>query len=344
VPLLDTETEQRIEDIIIAVASAYSVFLLGREITKPGIIGFGRPPVGAVSATQLTFLEQSYIAGKAAHSLGTNNLRRMSEKQLTDWLLQNSVQISEADRAQIEGLKNNTQKWVKGRSEAWQQKIRIGLANADRDWRAVLGAGFPDGQARALARNSALLNLRDRLRDEAAGFQKDTDRLVQSEMHHYFQQGLVAEVPGDEIVYKIPRATACKHCMRLHVNPDGSPIKHKLSEVQGNSNFGAPAFAWVFTIGPVHPWCYCLLYRELDQPAPSENKTLAVARKEELAKTADSIDITGCGIPNDPDLLFENQILKGTHKEHFPSHFTAMISAVKEIYGDEIPIPLKVLK
>jgi len=108
-------------------------------------------------------------------------------------------------------------------------------------------------------------------------------------------------------VYKIPRATACQHCMRLHLNSDGSPRKYKLKDVAGNSNIGLPAFSWQFVIGPVHPYCYCLLYRELERAAPSKSKKLAQARRDILHKTADGVHLCdeSCSHPK-PDVSLEH--------------------------------------
>ena len=112
--------------------------------------------------------------------------------------------------------------------------------------------------------------------------QLDIDRLVQSEMNNYFQQGQMAEVDGEEIVYKIPRVGACRHCLRIHLHPDGTPRKFKLKDVSGNSNYGLPAYAWQFSIGPLHPYCYCVLYREIDKPPPKEKS--AAAKRLKLAR------------------------------------------------------------
>ena len=107
-------------------------------------------------------------------------------------------------------------------------------------------------------------------------------------MSGYFQEGQVAGLSGDELVWKLPRASACVHCLRIHTNADGSPRKYKLADVEGNSNSGLPAFAWGFTIGPTHPYCYCVLFRETQkQGGPNQRLATARAQFDNLSKSLD---------------------------------------------------------
>ena len=263
--LLDRETESRVMAIVRAVVSSFSVFSIGRELGQT-ITQSASSALGLTTAGRLTFLESAFVAGKAASSIGTDALRKMTEPELVRWIRINNVTLTPADRVTIEAMKNNTERWLQGRSAAWQAKMRAEIAVADQAWRATLAStSFANAQALAAARSSALRNLVNRIDDGTAAWQSDIDRLVQSEMNSYFQEAQVASLSGEEIVYKIPRITACPHCLRICVNTDGSFKRFRLQDVQGNSNVGAPARAWVFTIGPIHPYCYCVLYRETDK-------------------------------------------------------------------------------
>ena len=332
--LLAREVEQRVEGIVAAVASAFSVFVTGRELGQ-SIPEAAISAVGISPAGQMTILDQSYLAGKLATQLGSKRVKRMSESEIMETVQRINLQITDNDRAIIAQLRNDTERWLTGRSEGWRQRFRTSLSQADRDWRAMLATGSAGtGADRALARNAMLRNLRDRLREDSAGFQADVDRLIQTEMHSYFQQGMVAEAPEDEIVYKVPRAGACRHCMRINLESDGSPKKYKLSEVAGNSNIGLPADMWTFTIGPVHPYCYCILFRESDEKAPGPNKRLRNARRERLSKSAE--EPSSCGtVP--AEMLFEEQPLAHNgHSHPIPAHQRSLIKAVKATIGENV--------
>lgn len=331
--LLDREAEGRLSSIIRAVGSSYNVYMTGRDLGQSipqALSTAGR----LTTASRLTFLETAYLAGKAARAAGTDALRTMSEEQLVTWLRGANVQITDADRAILNQMKNSTERWMTGRIETWQGKLRAAVNRADLQWRATLATtSFQDAHALATARSTALQSLVARIRDNSSDWVGDVDRLIQSEMNNYFQTGQTAGVPGDEIVYKVPRASACPHCFRVTTQRDGAPRRYLLKDVLKNSNVGLPSSQWMFTIGPIHPYCYCILYYEVDKPG-QPNKELAQARRDSLKKSLEGKP-NGCHIPNDPDLLFEEQ--KGGEHEPRPQHVTAMINAVKAVYGDRLP-------
>ena len=330
--LLDRAAESRIMQIVQAVVSSFSVFAIGRELGQT-IVQAASSALGVTSAGRLTFLESAFVAGKVAQLVGTDALRTMTESQLVSFIRNNNVVLTAADRATIETMKSNTERWLQGRSSAWQAKMRVEIAVADQAWRATLAStSFSDAAALAAVRSAALRNLINRIDDSSAEWQADIDRLVQSEMNNYFQEAQVTELPGNELVYKIPRASACPHCLRICVNKDGSFKRFRLKDVTKNSNVGSKAGNWVFTIGPIHPYCYCVLYRESDKNF-GPRKALRDAKAASLRK---SLKKNTCGISNDPDLLFEEQGGRHDHESR-PEHVNVLINAIKRAYGDSLP-------
>lgn len=287
--LITREIERKIGQIIDAVVASYATYLIGRDLGQSVVRAVGST-VGAGEFGKLTFLEQSYYAGKVARILGTDRLKTLTEQELSNMVKNRSLSLTAADRATVDALRDDTERWLQGRSDAWQAKIRGEIASADRAWRAEISTSgsVEAAVARTTLRNAALLNVVDRAKDATAGFQADMDRLLQSEMNTYFQYGLVTETNAEEYVYKIPRETACEYCMWLHLNDDGSPKVYKLADVAGNTNAGLRAEEWDFTIGPVHPYCYCILYRVEDKRAPGANEDLAKARDQALNPTEET--------------------------------------------------------
>lgn len=326
--LISEETEQKIEAVIAALASSISVFMIGRELGQTSAQALS----SALTTRKLTFLEQSYLSGKIASRIGVENLRKMTESEIRDWIINNNVTLSDLERADLEELRRNTRRWLDNRSSTWAQKAKIKIASADQQWRAAIASGnIKEASARSLARNTAFRELTASIRGEAETFKSDVDRLIQTEMHAYFQRGRVSEWSGEEIVYKIPRSTACRHCMRLHVESDGSPKKYLLSDVVGNSNWGLPAYSWQFTIGPVHPHCYCELYREVERK-PRKSKRLAQARSERLSKSAPE-DHNSCGVEGNP--VYEEMIKSAKADEEMPDYVAPLIELVAELNSDK---------
>jgi len=330
--LLDRATESRVMQIVNAVVSSFTVFAIGRELGQT-IPQAASASLGITQAGRLTFLESSYLAGKVATAIGTDALRTMTEPQLVAFITNNNILLTEADRVTLNAMKENTERWLQGRTSAWQAKMRAEIAIADAAWRATIASTtFDNAGALAVARNTALGNLVNRVEDSSADWAKDVDRLVQSEMNNFFQEAQMADIDGEEEVYKQPRPSACPHCLRICVNRDGSFKRFKLKDVAGNSNIGRKAGSWVFTIGPIHPYCYCVLYRETDV-SKGPHKELAAARLESMQR---SLTKNSCGISDDPDLLFEDQ-KPGSKHTHRPPHVNVLINAVKKAYGDSLP-------
>lgn len=334
--LINEEAEGRITRIIQAISGSYAVFMIGKDLGQSTIEAIG----SALTSRKMTFLEQSFMAGRIASEIGTDKLKRMSRDEVANWITSNNVVLNEVELAALKALRRDTERWLQGRSNNWQSKFKTALASADKSWRGSLSAGtFTDANSRSIARNEALNELIDSLRGQNTQFKGEIDRLLQTEMHSYFQQGQMTSIPGNEMVYKIPRATACSHCMRLHLDSVGAPKLYRLSDVIGNSNWGRPAHSWQFTIGPVHPYCYCVLHRVVDKPAPPPNIKLSSARRQTLKKAAEGYSLTNneCNVSDSPHTIFEEVLLKTVGKEEIPAHEQMMLGVLQEIYGDSYP-------
>lgn len=278
--LLNREDEEKVEKIVEAVAIALGVYLIGRDIIGRQIT---RGMEMGVDLSATTLLEDAFIAGKAVQVLGEAQVKTMTAQQLRTWASMYTT-MTPAENAALSAIREDTVKWLAGRSEVWKQDIRKTLAKANKEYKATVETtAVVDAEVIANLRTAAKLQLIGELRNIGKRMTSDADKVVQTEMAAYFQQGQISQMTGETEVYKVPRPTACKHCFRLHLNPEGSPRIYKLSEVLGNANEGMPAYAWMFTIGPVHPYCYCLLRTVEGQPPAGKNDALAFLRKQALA-------------------------------------------------------------
>lgn len=343
--LISREAELRLQNLVGALTSSYAVYMIGRDLGQ-SMLGAARNAL-STSAGARTFLEQSYLAGKLAGQLGTGVLRTMSEVNLVQFLRDNPITLSQTDRLLMEQLRSDTERWLMGRNETWQQEMRGEISRANQQWRASLQQqSFTDAAARSLFRNAALQNVIERLQGKEDAWAGDTSKLIQSEMATYFQRGQVADADPDEYVYKVPRQQACKTCISLHLDSQGGYRIYQLREVQGNSNAKLPQYAWSFTIGPVHPWCYCILKFADQEPPPNSKvhrakwaqiryKALNPTKGEPLKKSL-APALNGCGLPDDPMLMFEEQIKYAhPHYHKLPRHIEALRRAIQRVYQEK---------
>lgn len=109
--------------------------------------------------------------------------------------------------------------------------------------------------------------------------ERDWDRIAFYELKDAEGQGkgmeLLESFGPEQLVYKVPLATACTQCIYLYTNPDGKPKLFKISEMlRDGNNIGRkpyPVRGGVVDLdrrldgaetlkpvaGQVHPWCEC---------------------------------------------------------------------------------------
>jgi len=287
VPILNEETEERVAgDVTAATMGVIAAVLIGKEL-RPDAINRGRlflPRLGRA----LTPLERAYLAGKVANVVGPAKVRKMTAATLDKWIA-TRIKFDEQDLARLEGLKGRTRRWLRGRQEDWAKRSRVAVDRASTRHDADVAASRPGRETRRVKdREKNLRGLSRSLQGEAVILTREMDKMIQTDTYQYFQSGQMSNVNGEELVYKVPRPSAEIQCMRLHISATGEPIKYKLAEVQGNSNIGAAPDDWVFTIGPVHPNCYCVLFREIQTPSPSKSAAMARNRQAAIQRQRDS--------------------------------------------------------
>lgn len=275
--LLSKEDQDRVEEVVAAMAAALGLYLLGRDV-------LGRQVSTVLNVTDVSvtsLLEDAFLAGKALQALGEPIVKVMTATEVRAWAREH-VALTAQEQVQLQQLREQTEAWLRGRAEAWKQDVRNKVVRANKEYTATVETTETvDAAGQAVVRQGAKQSLLEQLDGTGEKILSDSDRLVQTEMASYFQQGQASEIRMEQEVYKIPRAEACPHCYRLHLNADGSFRIYKLADVLANANEGLPAYAWTFTIGPVHPHCYCRLM-VLQKPV-SPNPGLAALRKKALA-------------------------------------------------------------
>ncbi len=264
-PLITETTENEVQSWFKTFAAAFTAMAFGGAAGLSALraVNVGRS-VTRVSTDEigiggaLTPLEQSYVAGKLAGSIGVTPVRKMNAAQLRRGLDATGVStITQKDQVILSEMKRRQARSMLNKLRVWEQNVAASVSNANTAWDGLLASGEAPAtaSARRVMSRRALAGLAEEVEaltvDAGAGLRQVT----QTGMAQAFQQGQGQNGSPNDIVYKIPRMSAEKHCMRLHLNADGTFRRYIYGLVAGNSNIGRNPNSWVFTIGPVHPHC-----------------------------------------------------------------------------------------
>lgn len=193
-------------------------------------------------------LEAVFLVGKLATSSSSDAPLKMSTKEAVHKARQYGIKLSVEDRAVLDTLKATTNAWLASVQDDLNKRIRVAIVTAEEDYAHQLMVRDSKGVLRKSLwkdiKELALGALSFSVAHILEYFEASLDRFMQTELAKYFQKGQVADVKYEEEVYKMPRPQACPHCMRLHLNGDGSPKIYKLKDVSGNSNVGRKAAEW----------------------------------------------------------------------------------------------------
>lgn len=279
--LVSDETQKEMERTIEAAISAYSVALLGRRlgVKAPPSISPNTP----LDFATMSILDQAYVAGKLAEILGTDPVRKMTQAQFVGSVRNLNLQLNEQDIKMLQQLQSETEAWLSARKSDVQTRTNTLVTNANRGWLA--DGDSLEGPEKEQKFDTITAGLAAGLGALLLGQAAQTDRVIETQMSSFFNSGLATGLNPDDFVWKLPRISAEKHCMRLHVNSDGSSRVYRVTDVAGNSNVGKTASEWEFVLGPVHPHCYCILYRVSEKEPMGPNGTYAAARGLALQKS-----------------------------------------------------------
>lgn len=264
--LLDQGTIDKINLSIDGLMNSYAEFLVSRSLNT-GVKRFVMEALQLSSLVDLSPMELAYVTGMLVREMGPDEVMLLSAKEIVSWVNNHEVYLNSLDRVTLDQMKNDTLTFMSGLGDSWKRKINAEVVVANQAWRGLMLRGkYADPEKRTKARKRELRLLVGGLRKVFEGFIYEIDRLVQTELSQYVQHASVAGLHAKTKIYKIPHEDACDRCRKLHLDHEGVPRIFFLEDVVGNSNINNPRYDWEVCVGPTHPFCSCILYREDQVP------------------------------------------------------------------------------
>lgn len=283
-------TQQQIEDLVELVRAQFHVALrLGPGRARPELearwraMGIIAPTVrltaafddAYVSGRLYDVLENNSSYGEMMRAAGGLALTRSMElsmgivrRDVTTGLLRFADGVTgdvadEANRLNNERVRDVIEKYLDGTLRS----TPTNRTNLSPEEVSASEVGGPVVGWRALARE-----LRNRMLSVDA--ERDWHRVAATETRWAYNMGRFAEMAerGVEFVQWSVQSNACGYCKRLLLNPDGTPRRFRMAEVQrvlretGGTNVGRTAQrigqpgGWLPT-ALIHPWCRCIPMR-----------------------------------------------------------------------------------
>lgn len=224
-----------------------------------------------------------FSLGKLCSRLGPLEVEHLSSSRLSFLIDIEIKSLTEEDRAVISILEKNNKKLLAELKGELTKRVRQVLVISERDWLNTVSLRSKDGSLRKSLWNSLRIQSVKHFLEEVKGVFDSFLNLVSSylgtEFWSILQRGQIQGYGYSEEIGKLPKPGACVHCLKLHLNSDGSVKFYKVREVLSNSNVSKKPSEWSFTIGSVHPHCRCVLFSRKDIPLYDEESMALLRRK-----------------------------------------------------------------
>ena len=225
------------------------------ELKELGLLKGGADPV-----------REAYLYGTALAASTRVDMAKMTPAQFEEYLRKNPVPLGPIELQAIEAAKQSAAQYCKGLGNRIDLATGAVLNEADAKLRAKMKKVIKKKVTQAVARRQSAQELKLTLGRATQDWARNLDRIAVTELQAAHLRGTAdyygKQYGGDVLVFRRAMAGACKHCIRLHVGPDGNPRIFPLSVLEENgSNVGRKAQDWLPVVGPIHPNCQCSMER-----------------------------------------------------------------------------------
>jgi predicted ABC-type ATPase len=211
------------------------------------------------AAEILESIKQSYIYGQAMAQSGKVD-PDMDFAEFTKWLKKNPVTLSGAEQSAVQAAQQYAGAHIRHLGAKVQQQMDMMVFAEDAQYRAEAMRIVQDQTALNVQKRESIGALKFELGRRIEDWERDWNRVAITEKVNAMNRGVADQYRaehGDPWVYKQPMPDACKHCLRLHIGPDGKPRLFRLSTLESHgSNVGVKTANWKAVVGPVHPHCH----------------------------------------------------------------------------------------
>ena len=262
--LLTPEQLHEIRQIIEDHHEAFVVNAMGPEAVSTEVLN--RLQEQGLVDVKVESIKDAYVYGQLLAMMQSSEVANMSYEQFKQHIRRNPIPLSEAETHALRMAQMNAGQYCKGLGNRVNVATGAVIFEADAALRSRTEGIIRDATALNIARRETVRKLKSDLGWATKDWARDWDRIAVTEKQTAMQRGVAdhyrGRYGGSVLVAKRPMPSACRHCKRVYLGPDGQPRIFKLSDLEENgTNVGRKANDWLPVIGTVHPHCQCQLIR-----------------------------------------------------------------------------------
>jgi hypothetical protein len=255
-PTLTPDQLQEIRDIIRRHHSAIIARVVGVEaLSEQERITLQNAGLLQVGSSTI---EEAYLMGQAMGLLETPEAAKMGLGEFRDYVRKNPIPLSSRERAAVGVAQRQAAEHVRNLAERVIETT--GRTVSEHEQRADIR----EAVATAIGQRTSAAQLASELGNRSEDWSRDWKRVAATELQTARLEGMAdkfRERHGEDAwVFKRPSPGACRHCLRLHIGPDGNPRIFRLGSLEAN-NVGRKKADWQAVRGSTHPFCTCELGR-----------------------------------------------------------------------------------
>ena len=215
---------------------------------------------------------QSYLFGRLSGVLSKKQLDSLSYKDFEGYLTKMQFEKpTQLDMSAYEISLKKTYSYLKGIGD--RVKTQLGSSVSNQEMQILVEKQrqkdletIKEELSRGVLEKKSVPQIVSDIGHKLDEWQHDWGRVVETEMQNIYELGAaqrIAKEHGiDAKVYKTVYGGACNFCIRFYTtNGIGSkPRIFKLADLMANgTNVGRKQKDWLPTVGPVHPFCRCVI-------------------------------------------------------------------------------------
>jgi hypothetical protein len=216
-------------------------------------------------------IEHAQVSVQAAHALGKmgavtvtdQKLSRMSPQAFWQFVETAPPQFNAHELAAVQASRRFVARAIVNLGRGVAGEFENALHEEDAKLRHETLQGIVQHEiGLGIVRHQTNEQIVRRLKKKCGESERDWRLVVQTELHNAKEHGkaLLLSTQGDPLVFKRPRADACRFCKRLFLTGDRPRIFKLSALVKNGSNVGRKHGEFRAVIGAVHPACECELF------------------------------------------------------------------------------------